>query len=37
VKKNREDRHWAGAGSVSVDDDAREEYERLIAAKRPSN
>ena len=29
VKKNGEDRHWAGRGRVVVDDDAKEEYERL--------
>jgi len=31
VKKNREDRYWAGAGAVEIDDDAREEYERLVS------
>jgi hypothetical protein len=30
VKKNREDRHWAGSGPVEIDDDVREEYERLV-------
>jgi hypothetical protein len=30
VKKNREDRHWAGSGPVEIDDDAREEYEQLV-------
>jgi hypothetical protein len=29
VKKDGQDRHWAGKGEVTVDDDAREEYERL--------
>jgi hypothetical protein len=29
VKKNGEDRHWAGKGRVVVDEDAREEYERI--------
>jgi hypothetical protein len=29
VKKNRTDRHWAGRGSVQIDDDVREEYKRL--------
>ena len=33
VKKNREDRHWAGSGAVEVDDDAREEYERIVASR----
>lgn len=32
VKKNREDRHWAGKGPVAVDDDAREEYERILGS-----
>lgn len=31
VKKNGSDRHWAGAGPVRVDEDARAEYEALIA------
>lgn len=30
VKKNQEDRHWAGSGNVAIDDDAREEYERAV-------
>jgi hypothetical protein len=30
VKKNREDRHWAGSGPVQIDDDVREEYELLV-------
>lgn len=30
VKKNREDRHWAGRGPVEVDDDVREDYERIV-------
>ena len=30
VKRNREDRHWAGSGPVEIDDDAREEYETLV-------
>jgi hypothetical protein len=29
IKKNGEDRHWAGKGPVPIDDDAREEYERI--------
>ncbi len=24
-------RHWASAGAVEIDDDAREEYERLVS------
>ncbi len=31
VKKNRQDRHWAGAGPVEVDEDVRAEYERLVS------
>ena len=34
VKKNREDRHWAGAGAVEVDDDIREEYEAIVSSPR---
>lgn len=30
VKKNRQDRHWAGSGPVAIDEDAREEYLALI-------
>jgi hypothetical protein len=35
VKKNRQDRHWAGAGPVHVDDDARDEYFGILESKRP--
>jgi hypothetical protein len=31
MKKNREDRHWAGAGPVVIDGDVRAEYERLVS------
>lgn len=31
VKKNGEDRHWAGAGPVEIDEDVRAEYERLVS------
>ncbi len=31
VKKNREDRHWAGAGPVLIDEDVRAEYDRLVS------
>jgi hypothetical protein len=31
VKKNGEDRHWAGSGPIEIDHDARAEYERLVA------
>ena len=30
VKRNRRDRHWAGRGPVDVDDDAADEYRRLV-------
>lgn len=30
VKKNREDRHWAGSGAVNVEGDVRDEYERSV-------
>lgn len=31
VKKNGEDRHWAGSGPVTTDPDAADEYHRIIA------
>ncbi len=31
VKRNRANRDWAGTGPVVIDEDVREEYERLIA------
>jgi hypothetical protein len=34
VKKSGQDRHWAGKGEVLVDEDAREEYERLVRTTR---
>jgi len=30
VKKNRQDRHWAGGGAVEIDPDVRDEYLRII-------
>jgi hypothetical protein len=30
VKRNRRDRHWAGSGPVDIDEDAREEYLKLL-------
>lgn len=34
VKKNRQDRHWAGSGPVEIDEDAREEYFTFLAGSR---
>jgi hypothetical protein len=31
VKKNGEDRHWAGVGEVEIDEDALDEYRRIIS------
>lgn len=33
VKKNRQDRHWAGSGAVEIDEEARAEYLAIIGAK----
>lgn len=33
-KKNGEDRHWAGSGNVIIDEDARQEYEQIISARK---
>ena len=33
VKKNQQDRHWAGGGPVEIDEDIREEYFELIGKK----
>lgn len=30
VKRNREDRHWAGSGRVDIDPEVEEEYRRLV-------
>ena len=30
VKKNGQDRHWAGGGPVEIDEDVREEYAAII-------
>lgn len=30
VKKNAQDRHWAGVGSIEIDDDVREEYSKIV-------
>lgn len=37
VKADRADRHWAGSGTVSIDEDAREEYESIIRQKTGSS
>jgi hypothetical protein len=34
IKKDRQDRHWAGAGPVEVDDDVQDEYRRLVRPRR---
>jgi hypothetical protein len=34
VKRNGEDRHWAGSGPVVVDDDVRHEYEQMLGPRR---
>lgn len=31
VKRNGQDRHWAGSGPVVLDPDAADEYERIIS------
>ncbi|GAB5458577.1 MAG: hypothetical protein Hens3KO_16070 [Henriciella sp.] len=33
VKKNGQDRHWAGSGKVEINPAIKEEYEQLIGAK----
>jgi len=30
VKKDRHDRHWAGGGTVEIDDDVRDEYHQRV-------
>jgi hypothetical protein len=32
VKRNQEDRHWAGTGAVEIDPDVEDEYRRMIDA-----
>jgi len=32
VKKDRQDRHWAGSGPVELDPDALDEYNRIVGA-----
>ncbi len=32
-KKSREDRHWAGGGPVTIEDDVRDEYLKLIGSR----
>ena len=31
VKRLQRDRHWVGRDDVEIDDDVREEYERLVS------
>jgi hypothetical protein len=31
VKKNGQDRHWAGVGAVNVDEEVRAEYQAMIS------
>ena len=33
VKRNRQDRHWAGSGPVEIDADAKDEYLAIIGEK----
>lgn len=33
VKKNGQDRHWAGSGPVEIDEDVRDEYRRLFGER----
>jgi hypothetical protein len=32
VKRNQEDRHWAGTGAVEIDPGVEDEYRRMIDA-----
>ena len=32
VKKSDTNRHWAGGGPIEVDEDARAEYEKVVAS-----
>ena len=32
VKKNGQDRHWAGSGPVDIEPDALDEYNRIVRA-----
>ena len=32
VKKNGQDRHWAGSGPVDIDPDALDEYHRIVSS-----
>jgi len=36
VKKNGQDRHWAGRGPVHIDEDAQEEYDQIIGGRESS-
>jgi hypothetical protein len=30
VKRDGQDRHWAGSGNVEIDEDAADEYRRVV-------
>jgi hypothetical protein len=32
VKRDGQDRHWAGSGNVEIDEDAADEYRRVVGA-----
>ena len=32
IKNDGRDRHWAGGGAVSIDKDARVEYEKILSS-----
>jgi hypothetical protein len=33
VKRDGQDRHWAGSGDVVIDEDAKDEYRRQVAKR----
>jgi hypothetical protein len=34
IRRDGQDRHWAGSGSVTIDEDVREEYTRIMGKGR---